>query len=93
MLNAIKQRCGIAPAITAFDEEITGHIDAAVEDMRASGVPARLAFCGSSNARVINCVALYVLGARANEPNTISRYDALYKKAVFRLTLEDEDVQ
>jgi len=89
MLDKIKQRCGIAPAITIYDSEISLHIEAAVDDMRASGVPERLAYASSSDPRVINCVALYVMGARQNEPNAISRYDALYKRAVFRLTLEE----
>lgn len=92
MLKVIKQRCGIADAISLYDEELNMHIEAAVADMRASGVPASLAFIGSYEPRVINCVAMYVMSARANDPTTMSRYDALYKRAVFRLTLEEDYV-
>lgn len=92
MLNSIKLRCGIAPAITAYDGELECHIEAAVEDMRASGVPKRLAYTASNDPRVINAVALYVRSQREKEPNTMARYKKLFQEAVFRLTLEDENV-
>ena len=46
MLELIKKRCGIASAITVYNEDIVMYIQDCIEDMIASGVPPE--HCGIS---------------------------------------------
>ena len=89
MLEQIRKRCGIA--VPVYDEEISGYIEDCLEEMSASGVPRRL--LSGEDSRVLTAVTLYVMAYLGNDRSDTSKYLDLYRKKVFRLTLEDEDVE
>lgn len=90
MLNAVKMRCGIAPEIIVYDEEIEMYIKDALEDMRASGVPDWLLDTERVNPQTLTAVTMYVKAYLGNDRTDTDKYLDLYRKKVFRLTLEDE---
>ncbi|MCI8592696.1 MAG: hypothetical protein HFI88_10220 [Lachnospiraceae bacterium] len=89
MLEQIKARCGIA--VDIYDGEIKGYIEDCLQDMGASGVPGRL--LNGANAQVLTAVTLYVKAYLGNDRSDTGKYLDLYRKKVFRLTLEDDDVE
>lgn len=89
MLEQVKVRCGIA--VPVYDGEISGYIEDCLEDMAASGVPRRL--LSGKNSRVLTAVTLYVKAYLGNDCSDTNKYLELYRKKVFRLTLEDDDVE
>lgn len=88
MLNLIKKRCGIAEAVTVYDEDITSYIEDCKEDMIASGVSESI--ISEENNQIITAVTLYVKAYIGNDRTDTEKYLELYRKKVFRLTLEDE---
>ena len=90
MLQAVKMRCGIAPEIIVYDEEIEMYIKDALEDMRASGVPEWLLSTKRIHPQTLTAVTLYVKAYLGNDRTDTDKYLDLYRKRVFRLTLEDE---
>lgn len=92
MLEAVKSRCGIAKGIAVYDEEIQGYIDDCLEDMRASGVPDRLLKAENPDQRTLTAVTLYVKAYLGNDRADTDKYLDLYRKKVFRLTLEEEEI-
>ncbi|QNM07173.1 phage head-tail connector protein [Wansuia hejianensis] len=90
MLQEVKMRCGIPPEITVYDEEIEMYIKDAMEDMRASGVPEWLLDTGKLHPQTQTAVTLYVKAYLGNDRTDTDKYLDLYRKRVFRLTLEDE---
>ena len=88
MLSIIKMRCGIAEAINIYDEDIEMYIEDCKDDMLASGVPAHL--IAEKKPGVITAVTFYVKANIGNDRSDTSRYMDLYRKKVFRLTLEGE---
>lgn len=92
MLDDIKLRCGIAKEIKVYDDEIQGYIDDALSDMRASGVPPDfLNGTGTDAPQVLTAVTLYVKAYLGNDRSDTEKYMDLYRKKVFRLTLEGDD--
>ncbi len=89
MLAEIKSRCGIAPSITAYDKEIHVYIKDCLEDMKASGVPEKLCSIECTNPQVLTAVTLYVKAYWGNDRTDTEKYLDLYRKKVFRLTLEE----
>lgn len=89
MLEQVKARCGIA--VPVYDGEISGYIEDCLEEMAAAGVPRRLLSGG--NSRVLTAVTLYVKAYLGNDRSDTGKYLDLYRKKVFRLTLEDDDVE
>jgi hypothetical protein len=88
MLELIKKRCGIAEAITIYDEDIKLYIDDCKDDMKASGVPENV--IEAEAAGVITAVTFYVKANIGNDRTDTNRYMDLYRKKVFRLTMEVE---
>lgn len=90
MLQEVKMRCGIAPEITVYDEEIEMYIRDALEDMRASGVPEWLLNPEKMYPQTLTAVTLYVKAYLGNDRTDTDKYLELYRKRVFRLTLEGD---
>ena len=90
MLQEVKLRCGIAPEIAVYDEEIEMYAADALEDMRASGVPDWLLDPERVNPQTLTAVTLYVKAYLGNDRTDTDKYLDLYRKKVFRLALEDE---
>lgn len=92
MLNIIKQRCGIAQGITVYDEDIQMYIKDCEQDMIASGVPESL-IKKKTHEGVTTAVTFYVKAFLGNDRTDTDKYMELYRKKVFRLSLEEEDVE
>lgn len=86
-LNKIKKRCGISESITVYDSEIMDYIEDGKQDMIASGVPENLV--QSDNRSVLTALTFYVKANIGNDRTDTDKYMDLYRKKVFRLTLED----
>lgn len=92
MLDEIKRRCGIAKEIRAYDEEIEGYIEDAMEDMEASGVPQNLLEMDRPiNPQVLTATTLYVKAYLGDDRSDTEKYLDLYREKVFRLTLEGDE--
>ena len=92
MLDQIKQRCGIGKEIATYDSEIKAYIDDALSDMGASGVPPDLLKDTETvDPQVLTAVTLYVKAYLGNDRSDTEKYMDLYRKKVFRLTLEGDD--
>ena len=87
MLELIKSRCGIAKTITIYDTDIKAYIEDCEGDMVASGVPPDL--IDAEDPQVITAVTLYVKAYLGNDRADTEKYLELYRKKVFRLTLEE----
>lgn len=92
MLMIIKQRCGIAQSVAVYDEDIQLYIDDCKKDMKASGVPENV-IDGDQREDIITAITLYVKAYLGNDRTDTEKYLDLYRKKVFRLTLEDENVE
>ena len=90
MLQEVKLRCGIAPEIIVYDEEIEMYIKDALEDMRASGVPEWLLSTERVHPQTLTAVTFYVKAYLGSDRTDTDKYLDLYRKKVFRLALEDE---
>lgn len=92
MLELIKKRCGIA--VNVYDDDIKAYIADCREDMAAAGVPENL-FPEEEDAeidsQVITAVTLYVKAYLGNDRSDTEKYLDLYRKKVFRLTLEGDE--
>ncbi len=95
MLEKVKFRCGIAEPVKVYDQDILDYIDDAKEDMIASGVPPDLLEGETLNPQAVTAVSLYVRAYLGNDRTDTEKYLELYRKKVFRLTLEggDADVE
>ncbi len=89
MLELVKKSCGIAEAVTVYDEEIKNYIEDCVQDMRASGVPPDL--IAREPPGIVTAVTLYVKAYLGDDRTNTEKYLELYRKKVFRLTLEDQE--
>lgn len=95
MLEEIKKRCGIASGIKTYDGEIKDYIDDCKDDMVSSGVLQEVV--ESQKKGVLTAITLYVKAHIGDDRSDTEKYLDLYRKKVFRLTLEDapevEDVE
>lgn len=91
MFSMIKERCGIPNEITVYDSDIQMYLDDALEDMKASGVPERLFDQTDVDPQALTAVTLYVRAYLGDDRADTEKYLDLYRKKVFRLTLEDEN--
>lgn len=89
MLTKVKKRCGIAETVKVYDEEIESLITDCAEDMKASGVPPDLVEAGGDP--VVTATTFYVKAHIGNDRSDTEKYQKLYEKKVFRLTLEGEE--
>lgn len=87
--SSIKLRCGYDIDVTAFDNEIRDLVEAAVMDMLTAGVPEDLFVTENLDKRILNALALYVQAYIEQDRSDTNRYTALYKRVVFKLSLED----
>lgn len=88
MIRDIKRRCGIAETVQVYDEDIDLYIKDCIADMIASGVPQSIA--NSRNESILTAVTLYVKAYLGPDGQDAEKYLELYRKKVFRLTLEGE---
>lgn len=92
MLEKVKSRCGIAEEITVYDEQIQEYIADALADMAASGVPEEL-LENEEDPQIMTAVSCYVKAYLGDDRTDTEKYLDLYRKKVFRLTLEGEHVE
>lgn len=92
MLEKVKARCGIAEEITVYDEQIQEYIADALADMDASGVPEEL-LENEEDPQIMTAVSCYVKAYLGDDRTDTEKYLDLYRKKVFRLTLEGEHVE
>ena len=92
----IKTRIGYEESITAYDDEIKDLMESAVMDMLTAGVPEDMfeytAPQGQTvtiDKRILNAIALYVQAYIEQDRSDTNRYTSLYKRIVFKLSLED----
>ena len=88
MLESVKARCGIPASVTVYDSEYQSLIDDCVEEMRTAGVPASLLSSDNVNQRVLTCIVLYVKSMRGDDRSDTEKYMDMYRKKVFKLSLE-----
>lgn len=88
MLELIKRRCGIAESVHAYDDDIEAYISDCRMDMEASGVLKHIAE-SEEREDVQTAVTLYVNAYLGNDRADTEKYLDLYRKKVFRLTLEE----
>lgn len=92
MLEQVKQRCGIPASVTAYDDEYTGLIEDAKEEMRTAGVPANLLSSDNVNQRVLTCIVLYIKAYRGDDRSDTEKYLEMFHRKVFKLSLEPVEV-
>lgn len=92
----VKTRIGYEESITAYDDEIKDLMESAVMDMLTAGVPEDMfeytAPQGQTvtiDKRILNAIALYVQAYIEQDRSDTNRYTTLYKRKVFKLSLED----
>jgi hypothetical protein len=88
-LASVKLRCGYEIDVTAYDDEIRELMESAVMDMLTAGVPEDLFVTDNLDKRILNALALYVQAYIEQDRSDTNRYTALYKRVVFKLSLED----
>lgn len=86
-LTSVKQRAGYD--IDAYDSEVRDLMESAVMDMLTAGVPADLFVTENIDKRILNALALYVQAFIEQDRSDTNRYQALYKRMTFKLSLED----
>lgn len=84
MLVEIKKRCGYAPNVTVYDEEILGLINSAIADLSAAGVIKEVLQSGIK--QVLNAITCYVKAYRGNDRTDTEKYLKMYSD--LRLYLE-----
>ena len=89
MLEIVKNRCGIAGSVTVYDADIELYIKDCLADMAASWVPERLLANTDDYEGVVTAVSLYVKAYLGNDRTDTEKYLQLYRKKVFRLSLEE----
>lgn len=92
MLEQVKSRCGIPASITTYDGEYQDLINDCIEEMRTAGVPASLLSDTSVNQRVLTCITLYIKAYRGDDRSDTEKYMEMYRKKVFKLSLEPTEV-
>ena len=85
----IKQRAGYELEVTEYDGEIRDLAEAAVMDMLTAGVPEDQFVTDNIDKRILNALALYVQAFIEQDRSDTNRYQVLYKRIVFKLSLED----
>ena len=87
--SSIKIRCGYEIDVTAYDDEIRDLVEAAVMDMLTAGVAEDLFVTENLDKRILNATSLYVQAYIEQDRSDTNRYPSLYKRTVFKLSLED----
>lgn len=101
LLDCVRDRVGISEDICDYDEDIRLYIRDALADMRDSGCPSSLlpstedaedAPVAVTDERVLTAVSCYVMAYLGTDRSDTNRYLDLYRKKVFRLALNEEDI-
>ena len=71
-----------------YNDDISVYIEDALEDMKTSGVPPDILKKDADDPRVLTAVTLYVKAYLGNDRSDTRMYLDLYRKKVFRMTLE-----
>jgi hypothetical protein len=87
--DSIKIRSGYEEGVMAYDDEIRDLVEAAVTDMLTAGVSEDLFVTKNLDKRILNALALYVQAYIEQDRSDTNRYQSLYKRTVFKLSLED----
>lgn len=88
MLEEIKKRLGIQ-GINVYDDELESLIDAALADMKASGVTTDMAEAVEPDGRVLLCVTMFVKANYGDDRTNSNLYTQRYRENVFRLCQEE----
>lgn len=98
LLDCVRDRIGISADIYDYDEDIRLYIRDALADMRDSGCLSSLlpqdedTPVDGTDERVLTAVSCYVMAYLGTDRSDTNRYLDLYRKKVFRLTLNEEDI-
>lgn len=90
MLELIKKRCGIAAAVTVYDDDIQEYIKDCKEDMILAGVNSELV--ESETPGIVTAITFYVKANIGNDRTDTDKYMELYHKKIFRLSLMEPEV-
>lgn len=88
MLEEIKKRLGIQ-GINVYDDELESLIDAALADMKASGVPSDMVEAKEPDGRILLCVTAYVKANYGDDRTNANRYIQTFRELTFRLCQEE----
>ena len=89
MFHLIKKRLGIAENVTVYDDDIRSYLADCEQDMLDSGVPKKT--IDYQDDRVVTAATLYVKANLGNDRADTEKYMELYRRKVFRLTLDPEE--
>ena len=89
LVDKIKQRLGIAAAVTVYDNELNDLIEHAKSDLLLSGVSAEM--ISAEPPEIINTIAFFVKYIFSDDSKESSRFGEMYQKAVFRLSTKSWD--
>jgi hypothetical protein len=87
--DSIKIRSGYEEGVTAYDKEIRDLVESGVMDMLTAGVAEDLFVTENLDKRILNALSLYVQAYIEQDRSDTNRYQSLYKRTVFKLSLED----
>lgn len=86
LIEKIKERLGIAAAVTVYDDELSDLIEHAKSDLLLSGVSAEM--ISAEPPEVVNTIAFFVKYAFADDSKEAERFGEMYQKSVFRLSTQ-----
>nr|DAV48396.1 MAG TPA: hypothetical protein [Caudoviricetes sp.] len=90
MLDLIKMRCGIAAAVTVYDEDIKSYIEDCKQDMILAGVAKEL--IEEPAPGVVTAITFYVKAHIGNDRADTEKYMDLFEKKIFRLSMMEREV-
>lgn len=89
MFYLVKKRLGIADNVSVYDDDIKSYLADCEQDMLDSGVPKKT--IDYQDDRVVTAATLYVKANLGNDRADTEKYMELYRRKVFRLTLDPEE--
>ena len=89
MFYLVKKRLGIANNVSVYDDDIKSYLADCEQDMLDSGVPKKT--IDYQDDRVVTAATLYVKANLGNDRADTEKYMELYRRKVFRLTLDPEE--
>ena len=89
LVDKIKQRLGIAAAVTVYDNELNDLIEHAKSDLRLSGVSEDM--ISAEPPEIINTIVFFVKYVFSDDYKESVRFGEMYQKSVFRLSTKSWD--
>lgn len=86
LIEKIKERLGIAAAVTVYDDELSDLIEYAKSDLLLSGVSAEM--ISAEPPEIVNTISFFVKYAFADDSKESERFGEMYQKSVFRLSTQ-----